>query len=555
MYLRSMRKLSSFAFFFAAMFFVQGLSGCGKVKIVREVEILKVPENSWGVQYKYYDRAEMKSKIAKVGDAVVHVIDGVTGGSGSGFFISADGVLMTAAHVISKVRCQINSCTGIALIRDSRPGGQNEIFNEIRPLFIDKISDIAFLQVLRGGEKPQNLPFLKFDFGSPRWGQSHWAVGHPMGASLKFSEFRPQAIGDEMMFSGAGAVISGNSGGPVVTQDGRVTGLALAISTDHGSMKKDGTLTSRVYVGSIARLLSIYFSVSHSFGLCGVTQNPNFNPLASEEALNEVPQKLAEGMFLCGDKPAAREKSYAISGILPNVFEAKKTITRMEEANQFMLHYSLLPDGLQRISPDLLKDDLFMTVILSQYLKLARRMGNWVIQSAAFQNFKTSYEQIPTPSLPPIFANAPLAMIPAHGSGSAAAATTKQAFLKVEVLEECRAKLKTSSSNYVNAYEKLYRCYLLPEELSQANRATFLSAQKEVLSYFPEMVMMNLTMLSDYLLNGGEPLSAAELKLVLKLSKSAAEKLEGLRDFMAMDQLFYRFQEPQTFNNALLFQN
>ena len=113
---------------FLSLGFLLALSACGpRVQIKERVveKVLKVPMNSWGVEYRYFNTDEMAPNLAAVSEAVVQIKDFINNEMGSGFLVNDGGIMITAAHVIGRDRCLKDSCKGILVIRDSRVGGAN----------------------------------------------------------------------------------------------------------------------------------------------------------------------------------------------------------------------------------------------------------------------------------------------------------------------------------------------------------------------------------------------------------------------------------------------
>lgn len=83
----------------------------------------------------------------------------VEGGSGTGFFISPDGLFLTNEHIFPRERCSEKGCAGVQLIRHLSAGGDIEVYNKFTVLLQSKELDIAIAKV----ELPQGeaVPFLK----------------------------------------------------------------------------------------------------------------------------------------------------------------------------------------------------------------------------------------------------------------------------------------------------------------------------------------------------------------------------------------------------------
>lgn len=151
-------------------------------------------------------------------------------GGGTAFFVSADGLLMTNKHVVSDETAQYS-----VLLNDGRT-------LEAKVVGQDPVNDIALLKV-----EGSNFPYLSIsDETTPLLGQSVIAIGNSLG------EFRNtvsvgviSGLQRNIVAGGAGgdieklsrilqtdaAINEGNSGGPLVSTDGRVLGMSTAVAT------------------------------------------------------------------------------------------------------------------------------------------------------------------------------------------------------------------------------------------------------------------------------------------------------------------------------------
>jgi serine protease Do len=143
---------------------------------------------------------------------------------GSGFFISADGYVVTNNHVVDNaVEVQLVTEDGRTL--DAKVVGT------------DPRTDLALLKVSNGG----TFPFVRLAPGNPRIGDWVLAVGNPFGlggtvtAGILSARNRDLGSGpyDDYLQIDA-AVNRGNSGGPTFNAAGDVIGVNTAIVSPSG---------------------------------------------------------------------------------------------------------------------------------------------------------------------------------------------------------------------------------------------------------------------------------------------------------------------------------
>ena len=182
-----------------------------------------------------YSRAVVGA-VEKVGPAVVHLeVTGVaapsnrrarppaeTTGTGSGFFFTPDGFLLTNSHVVHGAR-------------------------EVRATFVDGVTHVAYPV---GDDPSTDLAVLKVDHAAPafaalgdaariRQGQLVVAIGNPLGFQATVTAGVVSALGRTMR-SQSGRLIDGviqtdaalnpgNSGGPLVNARAEVVGVNTAI--------------------------------------------------------------------------------------------------------------------------------------------------------------------------------------------------------------------------------------------------------------------------------------------------------------------------------------
>ena len=140
-------------------------------------------------------------------------------GSGSGFLIHKFGLVVTNVHVIAgsvKLRVQINDTMKV-------PG---------LPIFIDKVLDIAILQV--APEAVAHLkPLVLFDEAEPiaYEGERVLAIGSPLSQIRIVTAGIVSKVKRDVIISDVN-INHGNSGGPMLNLDGQVIAVNTFLDTD-----------------------------------------------------------------------------------------------------------------------------------------------------------------------------------------------------------------------------------------------------------------------------------------------------------------------------------
>jgi serine protease Do len=175
---------------------------------------------------------------------------------GSGFIINPDGLIVTNNHVVKDAR-------RITVTLDD---GQTV---PARVIGADERTDIALLKI----DAHHPLPYLRLgnsDDAQP--GEWVIAIGNPFGLSETVTAGIVSAIGRNIgegpydQFIQIDAPINeGNSGGPVLTQDGKVIGMDTAILSPNGGSIGIGFAIPSNLIKSIANDLQHYGHVTRGY--------------------------------------------------------------------------------------------------------------------------------------------------------------------------------------------------------------------------------------------------------------------------------------------------
>ncbi len=156
-------------------------------------------------------------------------------GSGTGFFVTTDGYLLTAAHVVANATALKVSLAGKTL--------------PVKVVRVDEKNDLALLKVT--GTFPA-LPVMSS--GTVKLGTDVFTIGFPnidlQGASPKLTKGVISGLNgvqdDPSCFQVSVAVQPGNSGGPLVNSSGAVVGVVTARLNDLATAKQTGMLPQNV---------------------------------------------------------------------------------------------------------------------------------------------------------------------------------------------------------------------------------------------------------------------------------------------------------------------
>ncbi len=188
--------------------------------------------------YKWERTETMKNNRKAVATLTTFDESGQAVGQGTGFFITHNGVLVTAYHVLK----------GAATIHAHLPSGAYYVFKGIRAA--DEKDDIAVLQF-----DATDTPSVKAlgDSDKLRIGDEVYAIGTPSGLEGTVSTgsiSNPvQEIGDQSYIQFTAPISPGSSGGGLFDEDGEVVGITAALVTEANSENLNLAVPINIYRG------------------------------------------------------------------------------------------------------------------------------------------------------------------------------------------------------------------------------------------------------------------------------------------------------------------
>mgnify|MGYP000868859951 CR=1 FL=1 len=213
-------------------------------------------------------------------------------GQGSGFFISADGEIVTNNHVVQ-------GATDVEIVTDDGRTLSAKVVGT------DPRTDLALLKVKEKGA----YPFVSLASTSPRVGDWVLAVGNPFGlggtVTAGIVSARGRDIGsgpyDDYLQIDA-PVNKGNSGGPTFGLDGKVVGVNTAIYSPSGGSVGIAFAIPAKTVETVVAALRTGHQVERGF--IGVASQPVSSDLA--DAMGLATTKGALVASVNEDSPAAK---------------------------------------------------------------------------------------------------------------------------------------------------------------------------------------------------------------------------------------------------------
>jgi S1-C subfamily serine protease len=207
-----------------------------------------------------------------------------TVGSGTGFFISEEGLLITNEHVVCGARA-----SDLLII------ASNDKSYTVQSIASDPSQDIAILKVDTNGEKVRTLKFANLDSGI-KVGQEVIAIGNPFGdnpgsvtkgiisgldrniTARGTCDGEAQSKDYEGVLQTDAAINSGNSGGPLINLRGEVVAVNSATLRDANNISYSVPFTTvtRIldrYLKNNNRIIQPYIGVSYRMVSANLSQS------------------------------------------------------------------------------------------------------------------------------------------------------------------------------------------------------------------------------------------------------------------------------------------
>ena len=216
-------------------------------------------------------------------------------GTGSGFFVTSDGHILTNAHVVSDPKIEFIGIFGKGMPTELTPA---------RKIWVVEDRDIAVLKA----EKPSNIkPFVLLE-GKPTKGEPVWALGYPAKQFQNMSMFgEARASLDATLSNGivsrifegshsesdskyqtiqhTAEVGPGNSGGPLLNKCGNVIGMNTFLTISAGEIADNDFFS----IGSagLLTLLNPRIAGLNSIKTCDPNDEPAGSGLVEEPKAEE----------------------------------------------------------------------------------------------------------------------------------------------------------------------------------------------------------------------------------------------------------------------------
>ncbi|MCX8108159.1 MAG: trypsin-like peptidase domain-containing protein, partial [Verrucomicrobiae bacterium] len=162
----------------------------------------------------------VRELVEQLGEAVVQVR--TPGGQGSGFFINADGYLITNFHVIEG-ETQIS----VDVFQRGSHQIERRTYRNVKIVAMNKFADLALLKVEDSGG--QRFPYVSLgQTETLSVGERVFAIGNPLGLERTVTEgivsSKTRQLQGELFLQTTAQINPGNSGGPLFNMRGEVIG-------------------------------------------------------------------------------------------------------------------------------------------------------------------------------------------------------------------------------------------------------------------------------------------------------------------------------------------
>ncbi|MGQ3672870.1 Do family serine endopeptidase [Xanthobacter sp. TB0136] len=265
-------------------------------------------------------------------------------GQGSGFFISADGYVVTNNHVVD----------GADEVEVTATDGKEYT---ARVIGTDPRTDVALLKI----DNVSDLPWVKLAESAPRVGDWVIAVGNPFGlggtvtAGIVSARGRDIGSGPYDDFLQIDAPINrGNSGGPTFSLNGEVIGVNTAIVSPSGGNVGIAFAIPSETVATVVQQLRDSGKVSR--GYIGVQIQPLTEELASGLGIKQT-----EGALVSQVQPGAPGEK---AGVKASDVIVKVNGEAIKDARELSRKIGMLKPGT-KVDLELIRDGKTMTVPLT----------------------------------------------------------------------------------------------------------------------------------------------------------------------------------------------
>jgi serine protease Do len=164
---------------------------------------------------------DVSTLVKQIGEAVVQVR--TPGGLGSGFFINADGYLITNFHVIEG-----ETEISVEVYHQKNDQLDRETYKQVKIIAINKFQDLALLKI----EDKAAPKFKSVQLGSSdllNVGDSMFAIGSPLGLERTVTSgilsTKTRQLQGDLYLQTSTQINPGNSGGPLFNMAGEVIGV------------------------------------------------------------------------------------------------------------------------------------------------------------------------------------------------------------------------------------------------------------------------------------------------------------------------------------------